>query len=95
MNRLTKLLKVISHFKELNSLAPSAPPPLASGEVQNTQNARILRLNFLSDLSRGACAVEPLYPGYATDCNLKILVCSKNQNSWSSKKKVFTNCFMS
>ena len=41
------------HFKELNCLAPSAPP-LHQVKSKIRLNARILMLNFLSDLARGA-----------------------------------------
>ena len=37
--------------------------------------------------------LKPLHPGCATDCDLKMLVCSKNQNNWSSKERCFCMLF--
>ena len=70
MIAITNLLKFRNHFKELNRLAPSATPHLLQVKSKVHSNACILRLNFLGDLAKGAKA---LHPGYATDCDLKIL----------------------
>ena len=42
------------HFKELNCLAPSAPPPLHQVKSKIRSKARNLMLNFLSNLVEGA-----------------------------------------
>ena len=47
-----EIAKIQNYFKKLNCLATSTPP-LLQIKSKIRLNARILRLNFLSDLARG------------------------------------------
>ena len=67
---ITKLLKPRGQFQRIKLLSTFSPPSLLQVKSKTRLNARILRINFLSDLVKG---LKPLHSGCVTDCDLKIL----------------------
>ena len=51
MNNYQQISKIQKSLKELNCLAPSAPP-YTLGQVQNTFKCLYFGLNFLNDLAK-------------------------------------------